>query len=131
MRRFTIAIVLVALGWLATAGVGRAARTTEGERLPPGDVIELVVFEIDGCNYCELFRRDVLPAYLMTPRAHDVPKRFIDLNEVGRGLKLESPIEIVPTVVLVRNNREAGRITGYSGPENFFHLVRYLFSRAE
>lgn len=130
-RRLAIAVMLATLCWLGAVSSGFTARTNEPARLPAGDVVELVVFEVDGCAYCVMFRRDILPAYLLTPRAHDVPMRFVDLNEFGRGIKLEGPIEIVPTVVLVRNNREAGRISGYSGPESFFQLVRYLLSRAE
>jgi len=131
VRRWLVSSGVVALGLVVWVLAGSAARSIETGPLPAGDEVELVVFEVDGCNYCRLFRRDVLPAYMMSPRAGDVPIRFVDLNDGTGGIRLTSQIDVVPTAVLVRNNRESGRITGYSGPESFFQLMRYLLSRAE
>ena len=88
---------------------------------------ELLVFEVEGCSYCNLFRRDVAPAYRRSPRARDVPMRFIDANrtDVSR-LNLAEPLKVVPTIVLMVNGREAERITGYMGPEPFFHMISTL-----
>lgn len=116
------------MAWLQA---GHAARSVDSLSLPAGDDVELIVFEVDGCNYCRLFRRDVLPAYMMSPRAGEVPIRFVDLNDGSGGVRLTSQIDVVPTAVLVRNNRETGRITGYSGPESFFQLMRYLLTRTD
>ena len=130
MRRLLVSMCVFFLGF-AAVGSSFASRPVETGPLPAGDVLELVVFEVDGCKYCEVFRRDVLPAYLLSPRSSEVPIRFIDLSDgVGR-LSLDTPVEIVPTVVLVNNNRETGRISGYSGVENFFQSMRYLLTRAE
>ena len=131
VRRWLVRSGIVALGLVVWLQAGFAARSIETGPLPAGDEVELVVFEVDGCNYCRLFRRDVLPAYMMSPRAGDVPIRFVDLNDGTGGIRLTSQIDVVPTAVLVRNNRETGRISGYSGPESFFQLMRYLLSRAE
>jgi thioredoxin-related protein len=131
MHRLILAFGIVLLALLASREVGFAARPLASEPLPPGDVLELVVFEVDGCTYCRLFRRDVLPAYVLSPRAGEVPIRFVDLNDGMGGIRLDAPVEIVPTAILVKNNREAGRISGYAGPESFFQLMRYLLSRAE
>lgn len=130
MRRRWLGISCVILaGMLSWQAAGHAARSIDTGALPTGDEVELVVFEVDGCNYCRLFRRDVLPAYMLSPRAGDVPIRFVDLNDGTGGVRLTSQIDVVPTAVLVRNNREAGRIIGYSGPESFFQLMRYLLSQ--
>ena len=88
---------------------------------------ELLVFEVEGCGYCNLFRRDVPPPYSRSPRARDVPMRFIDANraDVSR-LNLAEPLKVVPTIVLMVNGREAQRITGYMGPEPFFHMISRL-----
>ena len=53
--------------------------------------------------------------------------RFVDINapDVDR-LQLSSPIDSVPTVLVVENGRERGRIAGYVGPEIFFHSLSRL-----
>jgi hypothetical protein len=53
--------------------------------------------------------------------------RFIDINapDVDR-LTLTAPIDSVPTVLVVENGRELGRIAGYVGPEIFFHSLSQL-----
>jgi thioredoxin-related protein len=113
---------------LAGASATRAAHDLETSSLGEAN-IEIVVLESDGCIYCQIFRRDVLPAYQASRRARDVPLRFVDLNRPEAGnLALAEPISIVPTAVLLRNNREVGRIDGYVGPEAFFHSVNRLMS---
>lgn len=108
-----------------------AALDLETGALPASD-LELVVVEAPGCLYCQLFRRDVAPAYVTSARAKTVPMRFVDLNALGNeGVLLASPIDSVPTVLLLKRSKEAGRIPGYTGPENFFHSVNYLIETAE
>lgn len=99
----------------------------------PAGALQIVVFEAPGCIYCNLFRRHVLPAYTASPRASDIPLRFLDLNEDAAvaALGLDGAIDTVPTAVLLHNNREIGRIPGYVGPENFFHAVSHLLAQVE
>lgn len=122
-------ILVVACSTLAVQSSGKAARDlampTAAGRL------QLVVVEVEGCLYCGIFRRDVVPAYRESARGRDVPMRFLDLNDpASDGLGLTSPIVTVPTVVLLKDNREIGRIPGYVGPESFFHTVHQLFELA-
>ncbi len=89
--------------------------------------LQLVVMEAPGCIYCGLFRRDVLPSYEASARAKDVPVRFLDINDMATSdLDLQSSVEIVPTFVLVKGNKEVGRIPGYVGPETFYRSINYL-----
>lgn len=91
--------------------------------------MQLIVMEADGCIYCGIFRRDVLPSYEVSERGKDVPVRFVDVNDVDKaGIDLQSPIDILPTFVIVKDNHEIGRIPGYVGPEDFFHAISYLLS---
>ena len=93
--------------------------------------IELIVMEAPGCIYCTVFRRDVLPAYQSSERAKDVPIRFLDVNDAAvNALGLDEPVNIVPTFVVLKDNREVGRLPGYVGPEAFFHTINYLLSTA-
>lgn len=131
MRRVLTSAALVLAVLLLGETRGNAAR----DLLIPADGegrLQLVLVEVDGCIYCEIFRRDVLPKYRESARGRDVPLRFVDLNAPEADeLGFESPIVTVPTVVLLKNNVEVGRIQGYVGPENFFHSVHRLFSLAE
>ncbi|MET0408128.1 MAG: thioredoxin fold domain-containing protein [Hyphomicrobium sp.] len=97
----------------------------------PAGALELVVVEADGCIYCEIFRRDVLPSYQSSEQSKDLPLRFVDINDIEADhLAFKSSVDIVPTFVVVKSQHEVGRISGYMGPENFFHSISYLLASA-
>lgn len=92
---------------------------------------ELIVIEADGCIYCDLFRRDVLPSYEKSEQGRQAPARFIDVNDTVAGqVELKSPISIVPTFIVAKDRKEIGRVPGYVGPENFYHAINYLMASA-
>jgi thioredoxin-related protein len=97
--------------------------------IPASGNIQLIVMEAEGCIYCSIFRRDVLPSFEMSERGKEMPVRFVDVNDVEKsGIELRSPIDILPTFVVIKDNQELGRIPGYMGPEDFFHSINYLLS---
>jgi thioredoxin-related protein len=97
----------------------------------PNGALELVVVEAKGCIYCKLFRRDVLPSYQASTQAKDLPVRFVDINDIEADhLSFKTEVDIVPTFVVVKSQQEVGRISGYIGPENFFHSISYLVASA-
>lgn len=125
MLRFVA--VLAGLSVLALGcAPGRAIVDLQTAALPDSR-FELLVVEIENCIYCGLFRRDVASTYSTSGRSKSVPMRFIDINapDVDR-LALRAPIDSVPTVLVVENGREVGRIAGYVGPEIFFHSLNRL-----
>ncbi len=92
--------------------------------------LEVVVIESTDCVYCVLFRRNVLSTYEDSPRARDMPLRFLDLEDVAtRRLVLAEPIFVIPTVLVLRDNEEVGRIPGYVAWDDFFHSINYLLAR--
>lgn len=123
-----VVLAALALAYLGPAGVGpaRALGDLETSALPEARR-ELLVIEVDNCLYCGIFRRDVAPTYQGSDRGRAMPMRFVDINapDVNR-LKLAAPIDSVPTVLVVENGRELGRIAGYVGPEIFFHSLSRL-----
>lgn len=125
MSRLVRVVAALCLCALAAAPV-RAVVDLETSALPDSR-LEILVVEIDNCIYCGLFRRDVAPTYKVSSRAKTIPMRFIDINapDVDR-LALTAPIDSVPTVLVVENGRELGRIAGYVGPEIFFHSLSRL-----
>lgn len=119
-RTLTVALAL------AMPASGQAGIDADAS-IPKLTNVELVVLEADGCIYCGLFRRDVLPSYQVSERAKDMPIRFVDVNDVPAAkIELLTPVDIVPTFVVLKHNKEVGRIPGYVGPENFFHTINYL-----
>ena len=132
LTRFLAAILAVATGLVTPVPESFAARDLAPlVGIAPPSEYELIVIEAPGCIYCRIFRRDVLPGYEASPRAKALPLRFVDVNEADAdALELSAPINIVPTVLLVQGRKELSRITGYTGPENFFHSVNHMLNIA-
>ena len=113
---------------MAPLSSGRAGIDPDAS-VPQLGNLQLLVMEADGCIYCGIFRRDVLPSYEASERGKDMPVRFVDINDIPKtGIELQSQIDILPTFVIIKDNRESGRIPGYMGPEDFFHSINYLLS---
>jgi thioredoxin-related protein len=113
------------------AGPGQAARD-RGPAAAAVTPFELVVFEVDSCTICDLFRRDVLPLYSGSSINRDAPIRFINLSYADEsGMGLVAAISVAPTVVLLRNGQEVDRITGYTGPGTFLQLVGEMMTKTE
>ena len=130
MRGLAIALAAIVAG-LILSHTGKAARDMAVVQ-PSADAQELIVLEAPNCIYCAIFRRDVLPSYQRSKQASALPIRFLDINNPAADqLSLASSVTIVPTVVLMRGGSEVGRISGYTGPEAFFHSVSRLVSTPE
>ena len=127
----SLRIALAALAALALAPATRAAYDLETAALPDTR-FELIVVEAEGCIYCQIFRRDVLPAYAVSPRAREVPMRFVDINQAEADkMAFTEPVDLVPTVILMVDRKEVSRVAGYLGPEAFFHSVKQMMSGVE
>ncbi|MGQ0674285.1 MAG: thioredoxin family protein [Hyphomicrobium sp.] len=128
MLKFLRFALVLALCSTALVSAPRAAHDLDTSSVAISQY-ELVVLEVENCIYCQIFRRDVLPGYELSARAKSVPIRFVDLNQPEADtLGLDSPVDLVPTVVLLNKRKEVGRIAGYVGPEAFFHAVNRLMS---
>lgn len=119
---------LVAVAALGLANPTYAAPSSDAQAQldagHPKTAVELIAFEAPGCTYCAVFRRDVMPNYATSLAGKQAPLRFVDVNdEDAERLELTRPITIVPTVVVVREGREIGRIDGYVGPINFHRMI--------
>jgi len=122
-------LALTVLLAIAAPSLGYAVPQPDRSLAPPAR-IALIVIEVPGCFYCRVFHRDVRPLYEASPRAREVPMRFLDLDAAKAiQLAFERPIDVLPTVVLFRGGREVTRITGYLPPKNFVRVVNHLLSR--
>ncbi|HXF52935.1 MAG TPA: hypothetical protein VNK52_02320, partial [Hyphomicrobiaceae bacterium] len=89
---FLAALILavpIAYGWDAHHRISMNA--------PP--VLELVVFEADGCLYCDVLRREVAPLYAATAASRRVPLRFLNVSRTDESAagRLDHAITIAPT----------------------------------
>ena len=127
-----VAAFLLALAVIASPSKQVDATRNDALVTPNAGPYELVIVEVEGCIYCEVLRRDVMPAFNASPQAKELPIRFLDLNTPeAKKLELtEGPLTTVPTVLLVKANREVGRAAGYMGPEGFFQSIKWMMSHA-
>ncbi len=128
--RITEVVRCIGLGLAALAAPvsATAAPDRDTAAIPTG--VELIAFEASGCIYCPVFRRDVAPTYAASRAGKAAPLRFIDVNDTAAdALKLSGPVTIVPTLVLVRDGVEIGRISGYVGPQNMHHILDTMLPR--
>jgi len=81
---------------------------------------ELVMFESDGCEWCEIWNEEIGGTYSKTTEAEIVPLRRVDIDD-DRPVDLKHLTGLVytPTFIVLQDGREVGRIIGYPG-EDFF-----------
>jgi thioredoxin-related protein len=126
---FVLSVALLTLVVLPQSSRASIETAAAASSIP--ETWELLVEEAQYCIYCDLFRRDVLPAYEASEQGKQMPVRFIDVNDLDNAhLDLKSPVDIAPTFIVLKSQHEIGRIPGYVGPENFFHSINYLLAAA-
>ncbi len=122
--------------WLSIfiMGITAGLPTTKAARdlwssAEPTPNLEMVVLEVPGCIYCNVFRRQLLPTYKSSKQAKRIPIRFVNLNDPALAeIGLTQPVDIVPTFVILEDNHEIGRIPGYMSRHDFFRAIDYILS---
>lgn len=128
MRALSTVAIAFVIALCVLIPSGRAA--VDSVALAPK--MEVLVFEHPDCNYCRVFRRNVVPRYQQSSSSSDAPLRFIDIASTDVGaLPLRARIDVVPTAVLMKDGQEVDRIVGYWGPDNFLKMLTYIRSKAE
>lgn len=93
---------------------------------------ELLMFERDGCVWCQRWDREVGSSYSKTDEAKVLPLRHVNIDrQATSSVALVSPVRYTPTFVVVHNGREIGRITGYINDDAFWGLLSTLVSKIE
>ena len=90
---------------------------------------ELVMVERSGCSWCARWERDVGPAYMKSDEGRQAPLRRVSLDDGQPKLALKEPVRFTPTFILVEQEREIGRITGYLDNAMFWGLLGTLLAR--
>ena len=115
MHRFKIAAILTAL----QIGAFSAA-----------DAAELIMFEQQGCVWCQKWDREIGGAYANTEEGKRAPLRRVDrpLPADLAGIPTE---RFTPTFVLVEDGEEVARIRGYPGDEFFWFLLDEMLAKLD
>ncbi len=96
----------------------------------PAQAAELVMFQEEGCAYCEAWEREIGDIYPLTSEAERAPLRRVDLHGPPPGdVSLDREIRYTPTFVLVEDGEEVDRITGYPSEEAFWGLLGEMLKR--
>jgi len=94
--------------------------------------LRLIMFEQEGCHWCEQWEADVGRAYHKTEESKIAPLTRLHLREpLPEGMELAQATVLTPTFVVLENDTEIGRITGYPGEDFFWGLLEMLFEKAE
>lgn len=110
------AVAVLTLGFAVTLTASNAA--------------ELVMFEQDGCEWCDVWDEEVGVVYGKTTEAKAAPLRRVDIHDdQPADLSGIKPVVYTPTFVLTENGREIGRIVGYPGEDFFWGLLGQLLAR--
>jgi len=94
--------------------------------------LRLIMFEQEGCHWCERWEADVGKAYHKTEEAKIAPLTRLHLREpVPEDIELAQVNVLTPTFVVLQDGSEVGRITGYPGEDFFWGLLDMIFEKIE
>lgn len=89
---------------------------------------ELIMFEQQGCEWCEVWNEEIASVLPKTPEGKCARfSRFDIHNPSSDLLKKIKPIIYTPTFVVLEDGKEVGRVLGYAGEDFFwFQLASQL-----
>lgn len=91
------------------------------------DAASLIMVEQKACEYCAAWDQDIGVIYAKTPEGEKAPLRRIDIHAaLPDDLKFLQRLVFTPTFVLVHDNKEIGRISGYPGEDFFWGLLQKM-----
>lgn len=98
----------------------------------PVRAAELVMFEQAACPWCQVFNRDIAPAYQKSEEGLRAPLRRIDIDKpIPSDLAFIQVERLTPLFVLIDKGREIGRIRGYPGEDSFWMQLAVLFHKLD
>ncbi len=87
------------------------------------------MFDDEYCSWCERWDREIGVIYSLVPESCLAPLRKIDIHEqIPTSLSILEPVLYTPTFVLVHNQKEVARITGYPGEDFFWPMLNDILA---
>lgn len=115
--KFVLRGVLVPLTFLL-AGVSLA------------NAAELVMFEQNGCVWCQRWHEEIGVIYNKTSEGAIAPLRTVNIHQdIPDDLKHIKVERFTPTFVVLNDGAEVGRLRGYSGDEFFWFLLGEILDK--
>ena len=90
---------------------------------------ELIMVEQQGCYYCLEWKDQLGHIYPKTPEGKYAPLKTIDITEVDQLEGLQRDVIFTPTFVLMEDNKELGRLEGYSSEDFFWELLELILEK--
>lgn len=91
---------------------------------------ELVMFESDSCEWCEIWNEEIGVVYAKTTEGKVLPLRRVDIfDDRPPDLAYIRGIVYTPTFVVTERGREVGRILGYPGEDFFWPMLNDLIKK--
>ena len=88
---------------------------------------ELVMFESEACEWCEVWDEEIGVAYDKTQVSTVVPLRKVDIDdELHADFKQLEGLIYTPTFVVMDGGKELGRIIGYPGEDFFWQFLNEI-----
>ncbi len=125
MDRVITALLLLAFITVSSTAKLQASGETIQDKT---DGLQLIMFEQDGCHYCEIWDANIGGIYNKTPEGKFAPLRKVDIHVDGRVPNVK-PVIFTPTFVLYKNGRELGRLTGYISEDFFWGMLSSLLEK--
>jgi thioredoxin-related protein len=93
--------------------------------------LRLLMFEQRACIWCEAWNKQIAEAYPNSWEGRLAPLQRINIHSGDRtDWEVIAWPRHTPTFVLVRGNREVGRITGYPGEDFFWPMLDEILQKA-
>lgn len=90
----------------------------------------LIMFDDEGCPYCELWKHQIGPIYPKTTESEIAPLMIIDIDDpLPEGVSINSTAVYTPTFVLVHDGQEVDRLLGHPGEDFFWFLLNRMLSK--
>ncbi len=97
--------------------------------LPTIAETRLVMFEEQGCYWCEIWKDEIGVVYDKTTEGQLAPLIMLDIDDsVPSNMKFKQRARYTPTFVLMQDGFEVSRIEGYPGEDFFWGLLELMLS---
>ncbi len=94
--------------------------------------VELIMFEQQGCEWCDVWNEEIAPVLPKTPEGKCARfSRFDIHNPSSELLKKIRPIIYTPTFVVFEDGKEVGRVLGYAGEDFFWWQLASQFKKLQ